>query len=190
MTHNEFEETIKKEPIGNKGCVILPWWTGERSPNLPKSVPIYFGFGLNDLTEEKICRGVLEGHIMHLYDNFLKLGITPKEIRITGGLAKSKIWRNTIANVFECDVLPIEGEGAATGAAIHAAWAFYKEFSIQEIAQNFVLIDEEFREKPEEKAIEIYRILKKIYVSLSKLNRGLKSLDNPFDLKNEIQKLY
>jgi xylulokinase len=49
------------------------------------------------------------------------LGITPTEIRLTGGGSKSAIWRQICADVFGCRVVTLaESEGAALGAAIQA----------------------------------------------------------------------
>ena len=34
---------------GNNGNVIVPWYEGERTPDLPYTSPIYFGFSYDDL---------------------------------------------------------------------------------------------------------------------------------------------
>lgn len=58
---------------------------------------------------------MVESHILHLYECFKKLPINTSEIRLTGGIAKSKFWRSTIANIFNCSVVPVQGEGAVLG---------------------------------------------------------------------------
>ncbi len=188
ITHDKFEKIICETNPGNRGRILIPWYVGERTPDLPEAAPIYFGFGLNDYTKENLCRAVLEGHIMNLYEGFLKLPVKPVEIRLTGGISKSEVWRYTIANVFNCDVVPVLGEGAVLGAALHAAWTYFKEKTINDIADPFVLIDEKLRIKPDPKIVKVYDDFKPIYLSVSKRIRGMKS-ENPFKLcKNFMEK--
>ncbi|MHA1728718.1 MAG: xylulokinase [Promethearchaeota archaeon] len=188
IDHEEFNEVVKKTYPGNNGKILCPWYEGERTPDLPEAVPIYFGFELNDFTKENLCRAVLEGHIMNLYEGFLKLPVKPVEIRLTGGISKSEIWKYTIANIFNCEVVPVLSEGVALGAALHAAWTYDKEKTINEIADPFILIDEKLRIKPNPKLVQIYNDFKPIYLSVSKRIRGISS-ENPFKLyKNYFEK--
>jgi xylulokinase len=189
INHEEFNEIIKKTDPGNGGKILCPWYEGERTPDLPEAVPIYFGFELNDFTKENLCRAVLEGHVMNLYEGFLKLPVKPVEIRLTGGISKSEVWRYTIANIFNCDVVPVLGEGAALGAALHAAWTYYKEKTINEIADPFIFINEKLRIKPDPKIVDVYNDFIPIYLSVSKRIRGLKS-ENPFKLCKKFMEKY
>jgi len=181
LNHDEFNEIIKLTEPGNQGRVICPWYEGERTPDLPEATPIYFGFTIEDFNNKILARAVLEGHILNLYEGFNKLPIKTKEIRLTGGISKSKVWRETISNIFNCEVVPVSGEGAALGAALHAAWSFYKEKTIQEIADPFIILDESNRIKPNEKLVERYELLKQIYIAVSRRIRGLNA-NNPFKL--------
>ena len=185
ITHNDFEEIIMKTKPGNKGRLLLPWYIGERTPDLPDAAPIYFGFELHDFTQEILCRAVLEGHVLNLYEGFKKLPVSPKEIRLTGGISRSKVWRETIANIFDCEVIPVSGEGAAMGAALHAAWTFNKDKTIEEIADDFILLEENERVKPNAEIKEIYNLLKEEYIALSMRIRGVQGKD-PFKLRKQI----
>jgi xylulokinase len=173
MSYEEFEEIIIKTPSGNHGKLLIPWFEGERTPDIPDAVPIYFGFQLTDFTKEILCRAVLEGHVMSIYQGFLKLPVKPKEILLTGGISKSHSWRETIANVFNCDVVQVLGEGAALGAALHAAWTFYQGKSMEEIAKPFIKLDEQGRIKPDPEKVALYNEFSKLYYSVSKRIRGL-----------------
>ena len=185
ITHKDFEEIIMKTKPGNKGRLLLPWYIGERTPDLPDAAPIYFGFELHDFTQEILCRAVLEGHVLNLYEGFKKLPVSPKEIRLTGGISRSKVWRETIANIFDCEVIPVSGEGAAMGAALHAAWTFNKDKTIEEIADDFILLEENERVKPNAEIKEIYNLLKEEYIALSMRIRGVQGKD-PFKLRKQI----
>jgi xylulokinase len=189
LDHKAFNAIIDSTKPGNRGRVLLPWYEGERTPDLPEAAPIYFGFQLDDFNRETLCRAVLEGHVMNLYEGFIKLPVKPMEIRLTGGISQSRVWRETIANIFNCSVIPVLGEGAALGAALHAAWAYFPRKSIADIADPFILLDEQQRADPTTDVanVEAYKNLKKLYLALSKKIRGLPG-DNPFQIFTHIKK--
>ncbi len=186
IDHDSFNEIINKTDPGNNGRVLIPWYEGERTPDLPEAAPIYFGFDVNDFNKETLCRSVLEGHVMNFYEGFTKLPIKPTEIRLTGGISKSRVWCETIANIFNCNVVPVLGEGAALGAAIHAAWTYFPEKSMSEIADPFIQFDEKNRIEPSPKIVESYSLFKRLYIAISRRIRGL-SGENPFNLFAQIQ---
>lgn len=186
LTHEAFNHLIRKTDPGNNGRIIVPWYEGERTPDVPQAAPLYFGFSLNDFTPEILCRGVLEGHILNLYVGFQRLPVEVKEIRLTGGLSRSEAWCQTIADVFKAEAVPVKGEGAALGAALHAAWVWVNEngtdTDLKEVVQPFLEFDESMRKKPVAKNVSIYKNQIKIFSSLSQRIRGLKSKD-PFELR-------
>ncbi len=189
ISHEQFNTIIKDTYPGNGGKILCPWYEGERTPDLPEAAPIYFGFRPQDFNKTTLARAILEGHIMNLYEGFLKLPVNPKEIRLTGGISKSPVWREVIANIFNCEVVPVLGEGAALGAAIHAAWSYYKHQSIEDIASSFIEFDEPNRIKPDPKLVDRYNDFKKIYLAVSKRIRG-KDAGNPFKYFKEFVERY
>jgi len=114
------------------------------------------------------------------------------EIRLTGGLSQSEAWCQTIANIFETETVPVVGEGSALGAALHAAWVWFKEngkpLSIQDVVAPFIILDEKKRKKPESEHIPVYRTMKQLFQALSLRLRGQKG-DDPFSLKMELSSL-
>lgn len=189
ISHEEFGEVVGRTKAGNSGRILIPWFTGERTPDIPLATPLYLGFGLEDFTNENLCRAVLEGHILNLYEGFRRMPVETKEIRLTGGLAKSESWCQTIADVFEAETVPVEGEGAALGAALHAAWVWHKELDhsipLEEVIEPFIVLDEERRKKPQRDHVRAYRIQKRLYHSLSNRIRGGEGED-PFQLRDEL----
>ena len=171
MSHAEFNAVIQRTKPGNAGRVLVPWYIGERTPDVPLAAPVYFGFALNDFTPEHLCRAVLEGHILNLYDGFRRMPVAVKEIRLTGGLAKSEAWCQTIADVFAAETIPVEGEGAALGAALHAAWVWKKEkgekISLPELTEEFAVLQESRRKRPIAAHVEIHRMQQRIFAALS-----------------------
>ena len=160
ISHREFSGIVQKTPPGNNGRLLIPWYEGERTPNVPRARPIYFGFGLEDFNIEILSRAVLEGHIQNLYNGFKRLPIEPTEIRLTGGLSQSEAWCQAIADVFNAETVPVEGEGAALGAALHAAWVWSNENaetrSLKEICRPFIKVRESSRKKPIQANRQVY----------------------------------
>ena len=186
LTHDEFNKLIKKTDPGNKGKLLIPWYTGERTPDLPLASPVYFGFGLEDFTPICLCRAVLEGHVLNLYQGFRRMPVKTKEIRLTGGLSQSESWCQTIADIFETEAVPVEGEGAALGAALHAAWVWFNEsvekIPIEEVVERFVKLDEKRRKKPNPSHHETYRIQKRLFQALSSRIHK-KNGEDPFKIR-------
>jgi xylulokinase len=188
LTHDSFSDVVRQTPPGNEGRVLIPWYEGERTPDVPLAAPIYFGFPLNGLGRDVLCRAVLEGHVLNLHAGFARLPVEVKELRLTGGLSRSDAWCQTIADIFEAETVPVEGEGAALGAALHAAWVWLNETgheaSIEEVCQPFVKLDEKRRRRPRPSAVEAHRGQKRLFEALSRRVRGL-SGDDPFRLRAE-----
>ncbi|MFA7564687.1 MAG: FGGY family carbohydrate kinase [Candidatus Neomarinimicrobiota bacterium] len=192
MTHQVFDKMLDETPPANNGKLLIPWYVGERTPDLPLAAPIYFGFGLADFTQANLARAIIEGHILNLYTGFKRMPVDVKEIRLTGGLSRSDTWCQTIADIFEAQTVPVEGEGAALGAALHAAWTWSKaqnkDISLKELVKPFVVLDEKRRKQPIEANLPVYRKLSAMFESISCRIRGLTG-DDPFRLRAELIKL-
>ena len=44
LSHTQFDELISITPPGNQGKLLIPWFDGERTPDIPLAAPLYFGF--------------------------------------------------------------------------------------------------------------------------------------------------
>lgn len=189
LTHAAFDDIVSRTPPGNGGRVLVPWYEGERTPDVPLAAPLYFGFDVPDFVPEVLCRAVLEGHVLNLYEGATRMPATPGEIRLTGGLSSSPSWCQVIADVFDAETVPVKGEGAALGAAIHAAWVWYREVGTEryltELADDFVVLDEPRRARPDPRQRSTYQRLKRLYRALSRRLRGLDG-DDPFELRRQI----
>ena len=86
--------------------------------------------------------------------------IEPTEIRLTGGLSQSEAWCQAIADIFNAETVPVEGEGAALGAALHAAWVWSNENAetktLKEICRPFIKVRESSRKKPIQANRQVY----------------------------------
>jgi xylulokinase len=191
-SHEEFDDLVAQSPPGNGGRLLLPWYVGERTPDLPHAAPVQFGFGVDDFEPAILCRAVVEGHVLNLYEGFARMPVTPREIRVTGGLSRSPAWTQAIADIFGAETVPVEGEGAALGAAIHAAWVWEKEEGrgrpLKEVVAAFVTPLESGRRRPRPEADQIYDLLRRLYSALSRRIRG-EDGDDPFLLRQQLLEL-
>jgi sugar (pentulose or hexulose) kinase len=111
-------------------------------------------------------------------DIFKINGITPTEIRLVGGGAKSTVWREIVADVFGCPVVcPVSQEAGALGAALQALWCYINtkesKTSLKEITDQFVTLDESTRAIPNRERMEMYSHIYKNYVKLDKILRPM-----------------
>jgi xylulokinase len=121
-----FDAEAAKAPIGANGLVVLPFFNGERTPNLPNGRASVNGATSANFSRETLARASLEAAIFGMrigMEGFSELGFKAKEIRLIGGGAKSKLWQNIAANVMNLPVrVPQSDEAAALGGAIQALW--------------------------------------------------------------------
>ena len=116
-------QAAQAEP-GSGGITFLPYLTGERTPhNDPQAKAVFAGLTLGN-TRNDISRSVIEGISFALRDgmDLLRgLGAEAREVRVTGGGAKSQFWLSVLADLFEspCTTLMVD-EGPAFGAALLA----------------------------------------------------------------------
>jgi xylulokinase len=97
-----------------------------------------------------------------------ELGINPTEIRATGGGAKSAVWRQILADVFNAEVVCVASEeGAAVGAAVQAVWALAKRqgspMEIPELCRRYIALDEKTRTKPDAERVRLYRQMQSLH---------------------------
>ncbi|MDR1129113.1 MAG: xylulokinase [Treponema sp.] len=121
-----FDGEAAKAPVGADGLVVLPFFNGERTPNLPNGRASLSGISAANFKRENIARAALEAAIFGMrigLEGFNALDYKAKEIRLTGGGAKSPLWQSIAANVMDLPVrVPAGEEAAAMGGALQALW--------------------------------------------------------------------
>lgn len=160
---------------GADGLILLPYFNGERTPALPTATATLIGMTGMNMKPEMICRAAMEGATFGLrygLDVIRRNGIDASEIRLVGGGAKSGLWRQLVADIFNCEVVCLEQEEAgAAGAALQAMWCNEvskgSDVSIQEITNRYVRLDESTRCEPQVSAVGIYNEIYQQYLSCS-----------------------
>lgn len=164
---------IKKQ--GKNNVYFLPYLMGERSPhNDPSARGTFIGLTM-DTTREDMTQAVLEGVTFGLRDSFevaKSLGIQIERTKICGGGAKSPLWRQMVADIFNLKVDIIESEeGPGYGAAILAAVGCGEYASVQEAADKLVKVVKTIEPDPETAALyeEKYQKFRQIYPAVKGL---------------------
>ena len=93
---------------GAEGLIFHPYLAGERAPLWNADARgSFFGLTLSHQKEHMI-RAALEGVLYNLYTVYLALievmNETPSTIKATGGFAKSEVWRQMMADIFDTDL--------------------------------------------------------------------------------------
>jgi xylulokinase len=109
---------------GCEGLLFLPYLTGERTPYPdPNARGVFFGLTLRH-RKAHLTRAVLEGVTYGLRDSLelmRALGLSIAQVRASGGGARSPLWRQILADVFDTEMVTVNvTEGAAYGAALLA----------------------------------------------------------------------
>nr|AAC46146.1 xylulose kinase [Thermoanaerobacter pseudethanolicus ATCC 33223] len=172
ITYEKLLEEAGKVTPASGGLIFLPYLMGERTPY---SDPYARGsfIGLN-MTHNRghITRAILEGVAFGLRDSLeiiKELNIPVNEVRVSGGGAKSVLWRQVLADIFGVRVDMVNAtEGPAFGAAIMAAVGYGIFKDVEEATSELIKINDSVYpiEENKEKYNEVYTVYKDLYYLL------------------------
>ena len=112
---------------GSGGVVLVPYFEGERTPNLPDAKASIHGLTLASTTPANLARAAIEGMLCGLADGLdavRAVGVRERRILLIGGAAQNPAVAQVAAQVFDAPVeVPAPGEYVADGGAVQAAWA-------------------------------------------------------------------
>jgi len=128
---------LEAEP-GAGGVVLVPYFEGERTPNLPHATASFSGLSIASTTRSNFARAAVEGMLCGLaggLDALRALGHPAERLLLIGGAVQNPAVQRIAAQVFDLPVLiPSPGEYVARGAAVQAAWALSGERPQWEVA--------------------------------------------------------
>lgn len=111
---------------GSGGVVLVPYFEGERTPNLPNARASIHNLSIENSTRENLARAFFEGMLCGLADGMDALvrgGVRAKRILLIGGGAQSIAVQKIASTIFGLPiVVPKVSEYVAEGAAVQAAW--------------------------------------------------------------------
>lgn len=123
---NEFAQLALSASPGAAGLTMLPYFDGERTPNLPDARGSLHGISRDNLTRSNIARAAVEGMLGGLadaVDALVDVGVEPRRVLLVGGAAANPAVADVAATLVDAPVeVPPAGEYVADGAARQAAW--------------------------------------------------------------------
>lgn len=126
VDHDEFARLALGAEPGSGGLALVPYFEGERTPNLPDATATLAGLTLDGSTRDNLARAAVEGLICSLADGMdavRALGVEATRILLVGGAALNPAVQAVAAQVFDVPIaVPSPGEYVADGAARQAAW--------------------------------------------------------------------
>lgn len=150
---NGFNHLLTQAAPGAGGVEMLPFFNGERVPQLPHARASLHNLDSDNFTRANLCLAAVESAtygLRYAIELFRRQGIEIGEIRLTGGGSRSAQWRQIVADVMGCAVVCLSiQETAALGAAMQAIWATALADNPQqdsnallaELCQRFVSLD-------------------------------------------------
>ncbi|MFB9309037.1 xylulokinase [Agromyces hippuratus] len=131
VDHDELGRLALEAEPGASGAVLVPYFEGERTPNLPEATASFSGLTLANTTRSSIARAAIEGLLCGLADGLDAVrgqGVEVSRVLLIGGAAQNPAVRHVAAQVFDAPVIvPVPGEYVADGAARQARWALTGE---------------------------------------------------------------
>ncbi len=139
-SYEELFEQAKTIEAGSDNLLFLPYILGERAPLWNSNAKgVYFGLSIQH-TKAHLIRASLEGVIFSLY-SIGKILTEKKEItelHASGGFAKSALWLQVLADVFNTKVLI---SGAVESAALGAVMIGIEALGIEATFPNKILAE-------------------------------------------------
>jgi xylulokinase len=125
VDHSELGQLALQAKPGAEGVVLIPYFEGERTPNLPHAKAQINGLTLANSTRENFARAAIEGMLCGLAAGLAALqdaGVKTNRVILVGGAAANTAVQQIAAEVFGTEiVVPAPGEYVANGAARQAA---------------------------------------------------------------------
>jgi len=174
-SYEELTAEAAKVPAGANNLLWAPYLMGERTPHLdPNARAALVGLTASH-TRGHIVRAVLEGVAFSLRDSFeifREMNVPVESIRLGGGGARSKLWRQIQADIYRhaVDIVQAE-EGAAYGAALLAGVGGGLWKSVDDACADVVRVVD--RIEPNSAAVKVldplYRSYRELYPALRKV---------------------
>jgi len=170
-----------KVPPGSDGLVLLPHFMGAASPEFdPDAKGVLFGLTLHH-KRGHVIRAIIESIAYMLRRNIElleELDVKIREIRSTGGAARSPLWNQIKADVLQRPILTVHTEEtAALGAAMLAGLATGIFSSVKDASRSMVSIkgkwiplkiNRDVYDRQYKLYVELYNHLKSLFKSTGK----------------------
>lgn len=169
-------------PCGSERLLYLPYLMGERTPHLDPNIRGMF-FGLSAMhTKKHLLRSIMEGVAYSLRDCWeicKSLGIDIEEMIACGGGGSSSLWRQILADIYDCPIKTTAcTESAALGAAILALVGTGMYDSVDVACEKMIKINQVQEPIAENSVVyqKYYRLYTEIYPNIKDSGTKLAAL--------------
>ncbi len=157
----------EQAPPGAEGLLFHPYLSGERAPHWNAELRAsFFGLDLRHRKEHMI-RAALEGVVFNLHGilPILESLVGPTTcIKASGGFARSGLWRQMLADIFDRELVVPEGfESSCLGAAVLGLYALGLVDSLQVVAG---MVGPTQRHRPIARNVAVYARLRAVFTAL------------------------
>jgi len=175
LSYDDLTREAAEVPAGSDGVLWAPYLMGERTPHLdPNARGTLTGLAASH-TRAHVVRAVLEGVAFSLKDTFslfAEMKVPVNQVRLGGGGARSNLWRQIQADVYEHEVEILTAEeGAAYGGALLAGVAAKFWGSVEQACDAVVRVQTRVRPEPRSA-----REIKKQYENYQRLYPALQPI--------------
>ncbi len=181
--YDQLTAEAAKAPVGSQGLFWLPYLMGERTPHLDATCRGgWIGLTAKH-TRADLIRAVLEGvsySQKDCLDIIEGMNVSVKRIRLSGGGAKSALWRQMFADVFGRPVATLETqEGSAYGAALLALVGTGAYGSAEEVCRAAICEVETVTPRSAEarRYADTHKVYKALYPALRPVYGQIQALD-------------
>ena len=162
------DQEAAQSPIGCNQLLYLPYLMGERTPHLdPDCRGVFFGLSAIH-TKRDMLRAVMEGVTYSQRDSveiLRGMGIQLSEMLACGGGGSSPLWRQMLADTYNCPVKTVKSkEGPALGVAILAGVGAGLYPSVQQACKAMIHLNPAQEPIPEN--VPQYETYYRLYTSL------------------------
>ena len=168
--HAQMDAAVEAVPPGAEGLMLLPYLEGERLPDVPEGTGVFFGVRPATATPAHMARAAMEGVTLGLTAGLARLrslGVQLDTIRAIGGGARSRVWRQIVADVIGLPTIcPQIEEGPALGAALQALWCL-EGGDLVTMAHTYIRLDGATRADPNPAHRALYDDLFALHTALS-----------------------
>lgn len=171
-------EADKSKP-GANGLIFTPYISGERTPYPDADIRASF-VGVDRMHQRSdFIRAVLEGIIYSfrdIMDIYEQEGADFDTVVAIGGGAKSPLWLQMQADIFNRKVVTLENEqGPGLGAAMLAATGLGWFDTVQDVAKEFITLGKTYEPNPQavKRYEEAHQIYKTVYQATADISHKL-----------------
>lgn len=123
-THDELGHLALAATPGAEGLTLLPFFEGERTPDLPDARGSLLGATLTNLTRQNVARAVIEGTLANqvaMLDYLRAADVPVERLLLIGGAAQNMAVQTTLGQMVDLPVaVPAVDEYVTKGAAMQA----------------------------------------------------------------------